>query len=88
MKNNAVLNRFGTYCGWSALGLASLYGVMWSTNKLFGDPAYGIMIVFSIFALYALWSMAKSSVESEERQKRWDAEEAQRKKSRKTMLKG
>jgi len=60
---------------------------MWSTNKLFGDPAYGIMIVFSIFALYALWSMAKSSVESEERQKRWDKEEELRKKER-AILKG
>lgn len=85
MKNNAVLNRFGTYCGWTALGLTALYSVMWSTNKLFGDPAYGIMIVFAIFAFFVLWSMAKSSVESEERQKRWDKEEAQRKQSRKML---
>jgi hypothetical protein len=46
------------------------------------------LLLFVGFAVMILWIMAASSVESEERQKRWDAEEAQRKKSRKTMLKG
>jgi hypothetical protein len=87
MKNNAVLNRFGTYCGWTALGLASIYAVTWSTNKLFGDPAYGILLVFSIFGMFVLWHMAESSVASEERQKRWDREEELRKKER-AILKG
>ena len=85
MKNNAVLNRFGTYCGWSALASASFYGVSMVSEKYFGNPAYAIMLLFFVLAMMILWSMAKSSVESEERQKRWDAEEAQRKQSRKML---
>ena len=87
MKNNAALNRFGTYCGWTALGLASIYAVTWSANKLFGDPSDGILMVFTVFGLFVLWHMAESAVASEERQKRWDKEEELRKKER-AILKG
>ena len=87
MKNNAVLNRFGTYCGWTALGSASFYGVSLVSEKYFGNPAYAIMLLFFGLAMMILWSMAKSSVESEERQKRWDKEEELRKKER-AILKG
>jgi hypothetical protein len=85
MKNNAVLNRFGTYCGYAALASASFYGVSMVSEKYFGNSAYAIMLLFFGLAMIILWSMAKSSVESEERQKRWDAEEAQRKQSRKML---
>jgi len=87
MKNNAVLNRFGTYCGWAALGSASFYVVSMVSEKYFGNPAYAIMLLFFGLAIMILWSMAKSSVESEERQKRWDKEEELRKKER-AILKG
>ena len=85
MKNNAVLSRFGSYCGYAALGSASFYGVSLVSEKYFGNSAYAIMLLFFGLAMMILWSMAKSSVESEERQKRWDAEEAQRKQSRKML---
>ena len=87
MKNNAVLSRFGSYCGYAALGSASFYGITWISEKYFNNPMYGVLLLFVGFAVLILWIMAASSVESEERQKRWDAEEAQRKESRKkTML--
>ena len=86
MKNNAVLSRFGTYCGWTALASASFYGVSLVSEKYFGNPAYAIMLLFVGVAMMILWSMAKSSVESEERQKRWDKEDAERKTSRKMLM--
>lgn len=86
MKNNAVLSRFGTYCGYAALASASFYGVSLVSEKYFGNPAYAIMLLFVGVAMMILWSMAKSSVESEERQKRWDKEDAERKTSRKMLM--
>lgn len=80
MKNKAVLKKFGSYCGYTALMLAGIYSVIWSANRIFGDPAAGIAIVFSIFGLFFLWHMAETRVLDEERQKRWEEERLQSKK--------
>ena len=85
MKNMTVLSRFGQYVGCTALVMATVYVVMYASNKFLGDPTYGIVGIFSALLLTFLYAMAKSDVESKEREARWAAEDAERK-AKPTML--
>ena len=86
MKNKAVLKRFGSYCGWTAAFLMCIYMIMFAANNIFGDPTYGIIIVFSLFGLFALWHMAETAVASEERERYWQEEREQTRKQRDSRL--